>query len=89
MNTKPKLICLTPVRNEAWILNAFLQATSLWADHIIIADQTSIDGSLDIASQYPKVTVVKNDSADLDENYRMNLMYAEARKIEGEKIFIA
>jgi hypothetical protein len=29
---------MTPVRNEASVLHAFLKATSLWADHIIIAD---------------------------------------------------
>jgi len=28
----PTIICLTPVRNKAWILDRFLQATSLWAD---------------------------------------------------------
>ena len=38
---RPTLVVLTPVRNEAWILRAFLEATSLWADHIIIADQMS------------------------------------------------
>jgi len=41
MTNQPLLICMTPVRNEAWILHAFLKATSLWADHIIIADQNS------------------------------------------------
>ncbi|MDR0829365.1 MAG: glycosyltransferase family 2 protein [Prevotellaceae bacterium] len=87
--TKPKLICLTPVRNEAWILDAFLTATSLWADHIIIADQNSTDGSREIYKKYQKVIMVDNVQAEYDENSRMRLMYAEARKIEGEKIFIA
>ena len=41
---KPLLIDLTPVFNEAWVLPAFLKATSLWADYIIIADQMSTDG---------------------------------------------
>ena len=48
MSNRPLLVVLTPVRNEAWVLHAFLKATSLWADHIIIADQMSTDGSRDI-----------------------------------------
>jgi hypothetical protein len=86
---KPKLICLTPVRNEAWVLDAFLTATSLWADHIIIADQNSTDGSRNIYKKYPKVIEIQNNGGEYDENHRMNLMYAVARKIEGEKVFIA
>ena len=34
--SKPLLICMTPVRNEAWVLNAFLKATSLLADYVLI-----------------------------------------------------
>ncbi len=45
---KPVLICLTPIRNEAWILERFLQCASLWADYIIIGDQNSDDGSREI-----------------------------------------
>ena len=85
---KPKLICLTPVRNEAWVLHAFLQAASLWADHIIIADQGSTDGSREIALSYPKVILIENNDPDLHETNRQRLMLAEARKIEGEKILI-
>jgi glycosyltransferase involved in cell wall biosynthesis len=48
---KPTIICLTPVKNEAWLLDRFLQATSLWADFIIIADQMSTDGSQEIAKK--------------------------------------
>ena len=29
----PLLIVMTPVRNEAWVLHAFLKSTSLWADY--------------------------------------------------------
>jgi glycosyltransferase involved in cell wall biosynthesis len=89
MSTSPKLICLTPVRNEAWILDAFLSATSLWADHIIIADQNSTDGSREIYKKYPKVTVVENNDADLHETNRQRLLFAEARKIQGDRVLIA
>ena len=61
------IICLTPVRNEAWILDKFLQCTSLWADYIILADQMSTDGSREIALKYPKVILVDNNSATFNE----------------------
>ena len=51
---KPLLIDLTPVFNEAWVLPAFLKATSLWADYIIIADQMSTDGSRNLYEQFSK-----------------------------------
>ena len=51
----PIHIVMTPVRNEAWVLRAFLETTSLWADYIIIADQMSTDDSREMAKEYPKV----------------------------------
>ena len=59
-NRNPQLIVLTPVRNEAWVLRAFLTATSLWADKIIIADQMSTDGSREICKEFPKVILLDN-----------------------------
>lgn len=84
----PKIICLTPVRNEAWILDKFLQATSLWADFIIIADQMSTDGSREIARKYPKVILIENNSTEYDEQARQKLLINEARKIEGPRLLI-
>ncbi|GAG56902.1 unnamed protein product, partial [marine sediment metagenome] len=49
---RPKIICLTPVKNEAWILDNFIKCASLWADHIIIADQDSTDDARKIAKKY-------------------------------------
>jgi len=83
---KPLLICMTPVRNEAWILHAFLKATSLWADYIIIADQMSTDGSREIAMQYPKVILIDNDNPDFNEADRQKLLIDRARQIDGDKI---
>ncbi len=86
---RPKLICLTPVRNEAWCLDVFLKCTSSWADHIIIADQNSTDGSREIALKYPKVKLLVNVSDNYDENERQKMLISEARKIEGAKILVA
>jgi len=85
---QPIIICLTPVRNEAWILDKFLTSTSLWADHIIIADQMSTDGSREIAKKYPKVILIDNPSETFNEPERQKLLIDEARKIEGQRLLI-
>jgi hypothetical protein len=85
---KPKIICLTPVKNESWILEKFLMATSLWADHIVIADQFSDDESREIAGKFPKVVLVRNLSVDFNEPERQKLLIDTARKIEGPRLLI-
>ena len=85
----PLLIVLTPVRNEAWILHAFLKATSLWADYIIIADQNSTDGSREIYPQYEKVIVVNNPREEMHQARTRKLLFDAAKKIEGDKILFA
>lgn len=77
---------MTPVRNEAWVLHAFLKATSLWADYIIIADQGSTDGSREIALLYPKVILIENKDPNFNEAERQQLLISRAREIEGDKI---
>lgn len=80
---------MTPVRNEAWVLKAFLEATSLWADYIIIADQMSTDGSRDIYKDYPKVKVIDNTFEKMYMSETRKLLFDEAQKIEGDKILFA
>ena len=87
---RPKIICLTPVRNEAWVLDRFLQAASLWADHIIISDQESTDGSLEIARKYEKVILLENKALPYFDEYLMRKpLFDAARAIEGDKILIS
>jgi hypothetical protein len=83
---RPTVICLTPVKNESWILEKFLMAASLWADHIIIADQFSDDGSREIAARFPKVTLIRNSSTTYHESERQKLLIEAARKIEGSRL---
>lgn len=85
---KPKLICLTPIKNESWILEKFLKCASLWADYIIVADQNSDDNSREIAAKFPKVHILNNPN-QFDEGERQTLLIREARKIEGPKLLIA
>lgn len=86
MNTTPKIIVITPVRNEAWVLDAFLSCTSSWADHIIIADHHSTDGSREIAQKYPKVTLIENPTDEWYENLCRAKLLEEACRIPGDKI---
>lgn len=86
---KPLLVVLTPVRNEAWILHAFLKATSLWADYIIIADQMSTDGSREIYPQYEKVILVDNPREEMHQARTRRLLFDAAQKIKGDKILFA
>lgn len=86
---KPKLICLTPVKNEGWILDRFLKCASIWADHIIIADQGSSDGSVEIAKQYDKVIIIDNKcNGDFNEMQMRAPLFEAAKQIEGPKILI-
>lgn len=88
MDQARPIICLTPVLNEAVKLPRFLAAASTWANHIIVADQMSTDGSREIARQYAKVTLVDNTSESLDEAYRQSLMVSAARKISANAVLV-
>lgn len=79
--TSPIHIVMTPVRNEAWVLRAFLESTSRWADHIIIADQMSTDGSREIALSYPKVILIDNKNPEFNEPERQAMLVAKAREV--------
>lgn len=88
-SARPTLICITPVRNEAWILERFLRCAALWADHIIIADQNSTDGSREIAARHPKVRLISNPEAAFAEKSRQELLLAAAREIPGPRLLLA
>ena len=86
---EPKIICVTPVKNEACFLDRFLKCTSLWADHIIISDQNSTDDSRKIARRYPKVKLITNKDDSYDEKKIRQVTYDEARRINGQRLLIA
>jgi glycosyltransferase involved in cell wall biosynthesis len=86
----PKIVVLTPVKNEAWILDRFLSVTSQFADYIIIADQNSTDGSQAICKKYPKVILIENKSEKFNEAERQLLLIKTARELISEpKILLA
>ena len=86
---KAKVICITPTKNEEWVIDRFIRATSLWADEIIIADQMSTDKTREIVTRYDKVKLIDNNSEKFNENERQKLLINEARKIQGKKLLVA
>lgn len=78
-----KVIILTPIKNEKWILPLFLDTVSTFADHILVADQKSTDGSLEILKAHPKVELIENSDNEYDEASRQKLLIATARQKYG------
>lgn len=85
---RPTIICLTPVKNEEWILDKFIRASSLWADTIIISDQGSDDLTKEIAKKYSNVILIENYLEEYDEWLNRKVLFDEARKLSGKKLFI-
>ena len=89
MNNRPTIVVVTPVRNEAWVMDAFLTCVSSWADYIFLADQHSDDGTREIASKYEKVKLIDNDLAEMNQAATRELLFKEVDKIKGDKIVFA
>jgi hypothetical protein len=81
-------ICVTPVRNEAWIIDPFVAAAKTWASDVVVADQGSTDGTLERLQERSGVSVVINDSPVYDESHRQRLLLERARQIPGKRLLI-
>jgi glycosyltransferase involved in cell wall biosynthesis len=87
---RPAVVVLTPVKNEAWILDRFLSVSSAFADRIIVLDQGSTDGSTDICARYEKVHLIHNPDRTYDEAARQRRLIETARElIRGPRILLA
>ena len=75
------IVCLTPVKDEAWILDRFLRCAATWADHIIVADHGSIDGSRAIALDSVKTKLIEIPLDRWDERVRQRLLIDATRSI--------
>ena len=89
MTSGIKVICMIPTRNNADILERCLKSASLWADFIIVCDQMSLDGTREIAKNFPKVKIIDNPTEEYNESLRQKLLINEARKIEGQRLLFA
>ena len=81
MSQQPSIVVLTPLKNDAWILRRFLEVTSIFANLIIVADQGSTDGGLEICREFEKVMVIDNSASEYDEASRQELLIATARRL--------
>jgi len=87
---KPTIICLTPMKNEGWIIQRFLRCTSTWADYIVVFDQNSEDDSVKKAKEFEKVTVIHNQNVEFNDHFHWKELLETGRKLPGEnKVFFA
>jgi hypothetical protein len=80
---KKLIIALVPTKTEEHIIEAFIKATLLVADKIIIADQKSQDATRALARRNPHVHVINNNSEEFNEPDRQQLLIAKARELYG------
>ncbi len=78
-----KIVALVPVKDEAMVLDRFLQVTSAFAGHILVADQASGDRSAGISGRYPKVRVFPNASGEYSESQRRGFLACRRRLRKG------
>jgi hypothetical protein len=83
------VICIVPVKNESWILGNFLTGARKFADHVIVGDHNSEDGSGTIAREFDSVRVVPLRDPSYDESIRRRVLIEEARKISKNALIIS
>lgn len=84
-----KIIVITPIKNESWILTEFLSATSLYADHIIVSDHSSTDDSVQIAESFPKAIVIKTKFEKFAESERRDELLIAARNHGANNLILS
>lgn len=82
-----------PVKNDSWFVEKSITSALMWADHVIVADGNSTDGSHDIYKEiekkYKNITIIYNrpkmdyTSSDL-RNYGLRL----CRNFDGNNLII-
>ena len=88
-STDIAVVCVTPIKNEEWILDRFLRCAAQWADHIIVLDQCSTDRSREIAAEHRKVRLIVDDDPRYDEPRRQRKLIEAARQIPGRRLIMA
>ena len=79
MPDRPHVVCLTPVRNEARFLPAFLAAAATWADGIVIVDHARPTAVASSRPRTPRSSSCADDESDYDEGRRVRLLFDAAR----------
>jgi len=87
-----KIIGVLPAKNDAWFVEKAAKSLSMWADHVMIFDESSTDGSELI---YRKLELIGNIEVirdrpkfDFTTPDLRNYMLNSARKFEGNNLII-
>jgi len=85
-----KLICITPFRDEQWMLHRFLSCALLWADMVILGDHNSTQPYEDILDQHDRsrIRVVPVEMEGFNESALRNPLLQAAREIPGKKLLV-
>lgn len=84
--SETKVIVITTVVDEEWMMERFLSTFSAIADHILIHDEsTGIDRTREIYKKYPKTTVFTNDGPPIRFDIKRRWIFEEARKIPCDR----
>ncbi len=78
-----------PVKNEDWILEYSLSSASLWADHIIVADQNSTDATEELCARFEKVVYIKNTAISLNMSHARELLLDKARELWSDNLLFS
>jgi hypothetical protein len=84
--TALKLICIMPVRNEAWVLGMTARAVLQWCDELVILDHASTDNSraiaADVEAEFPeRVSIlIENDPTWREMAHRQRLLEFARRR---------
>jgi glycosyltransferase involved in cell wall biosynthesis len=82
----PKIFAVIPARNDAWILPRVLGSVSLWADRIIVVDESSWDETDEVCKQYPKVQLIKIEPKEFNESNRRQKLLEAVRQYDGQNL---
>jgi sulfur carrier protein ThiS len=85
-----QLICLTPFRDEQWILDRFLSCALLWADMVILGDNNSSEPYEHILERHDRsrIRVVRVEMDGFNESAMRKPMLDAAREIPGKKLLV-
>lgn len=84
--SKPTVVVLVCVKDDAWILPRFLATCSRFADAIVVIDEsTGFDETRSIYKDFPKVILKCIDGEEVRFDIKRRMALDEARKIPAEK----
>ena len=86
-----KIIVYIPVKNDLWFIENSIRHAVEWAEYVIVADESSTDGSVDIykklEKEYTNLKIIYNrPKMDFSTPDPRNYMLEQVRRIEGNNI---